>query len=134
MQIMKKRKKKVEERGGFVFEKKSHQHTRYLVQGTLEVTRSVGDRMYKKYITCEPDILEYDFNTDDEYLLIGSDGFWNEITEQEVVEFIKAYGKTEGLSTALVEQITKQKKYSLDNITLIVIDLKQLFKYREILE
>jgi len=41
-------KRRVEERGGFVFEKKSHQHTRYLVQGTLEVTRSVGDRMYKK--------------------------------------------------------------------------------------
>jgi len=66
----------VESRGGWVFEKKVNEHTRYLVQGALEVTRSLGDRMYKKYITCEPEIVEYEFTKDDEYIILGSDGFW----------------------------------------------------------
>jgi len=58
-------KRTVEQKGGFVFEKKLKEHKRYLVQGALEVTRSIGDRNYKKYITNTPDIVDYTLDKDD---------------------------------------------------------------------
>ena len=69
--------KNVENRGGFVFEKKGPKAPRYLVQGALELTRSIGDPSYKEFITCEPDVLEYKFDQEDEYIIMASDGFWN---------------------------------------------------------
>jgi len=44
--------KNVENRGGFVFEKKGLKTSRFLVQGALELTRSIGDSNYKEFITC----------------------------------------------------------------------------------
>lgn len=70
-------KRQVESRGGVVFEKKGQTTTRFLVQGALELTRSIGDISYKQYITSEPDILEHKFTEDDEYVILASDGFWN---------------------------------------------------------
>jgi len=71
--------KNVENRGGFVFEKKSQNSSRFLVQGALELTRSIGDPHYKDFITCEPDIVEYTLDKDDQYIIMASDGFWNVI-------------------------------------------------------
>jgi len=70
-------KNRVEKRGGVVFEKKGGSSSRFLVQGALELTRSIGDISYKKYITSEPDILDYKFDSNDEYIILASDGFWN---------------------------------------------------------
>jgi len=117
--------KSVESRGGFVFEKKGKNTTRYMVLGSLELTRSIGDQAYKKYISCEPDIIDYQFHEDDEYLVLGSDGFWNEANEQELCESIKRLGNTDDLSKALVDEIVKKKNYSIDNITLLVVDVKK---------
>lgn len=69
--------KNVENRGGVVFEKKGQKTSRFLVQGALELTRSIGDPSYKEFITCEPDILEYKLDKNDEYIIMASDGFWN---------------------------------------------------------
>ena len=69
--------KNVENRGGFVFEKKSQNSSRFLVQGALELTRSIGDPHYKEFITCEPDVMEYKLDKDDQYIIMASDGFWN---------------------------------------------------------
>lgn len=79
----------------------------------------------KKYISCEPDIIDYQFHEDDEYLVLGSDGFWNEANEQELCESIKRLGNTDDLSKALVDEIVKKKNYSIDNITLLVVDVKK---------
>jgi protein phosphatase 1L len=70
-------KKTIESRGGFIFEKQlSGGIRRKLVQGALEVTRSIGDPSYKKYISCEPDISEYEFTPEDQYLILATDGLW----------------------------------------------------------
>lgn len=118
-------KNQVESRGGVVFEKKGQTTTRFLVQGALELTRSIGDISYKQYITSEPDILEHKFSENDEYLILASDGFWNEINEKQLLELVKNYGNSKGLSKFLVEEAMKKKEYSIDNITLIVVDIKK---------
>ena len=72
-------KSRVENRGGFVFEKKGRNTSRFLVQGALELTRSIGDISYKQFISSEPDVLNYKFDSNDEYIILASDGFWNVI-------------------------------------------------------
>jgi protein phosphatase 1L len=122
-------KKIIEERGGFVFEKRnSSGRVRSLVQGSLEISRSIGDRAYKQYISCEPDIYEYQFTDDDEYIIMGSDGFWKEMDEEETLKYIRRYGRSEGLCKYLIEEASSRKNVNVDNITLIVIDLKKLAK------
>lgn len=70
-------KRQVENRGGTIFEKKGQTSSRFLVQGALELTRSIGDNSYKQYISSEPDVLQYKFDMDDEYIVLASDGLWN---------------------------------------------------------
>jgi len=124
--------KNVENRGGFVFEKKSQNSSRFLVQGALELTRSIGDPHYKDFITCEPDIVEYTLDKDDQYIIMASDGFWNEISEEETVKLIKGFDKSNGLSNFLVGEALKRKLYNIDNISLIVIDVQKLVKASQI--
>jgi len=118
-------KSRVENRGGVVFEKKGRTTSRFLVQGALELTRSIGDISYKQFITSEPDVLNYKFDSNDEYVILASDGFWNEVDEKELISLVRGFGQTKGLSSYLVEEVLKRKHYNIDNITLIVIDLKR---------
>lgn len=57
--------------------------------GEIAVTRSFGDRNYKDFITCDPNI--YKFNIKDFYkeglLLMGSDGYWN-VLNNDFIYFI----------------------------------------------
>lgn len=47
------------------------------VQGSLAVSRSLGDCFYKPFISNCPDIQEYDLGVDDRFLVLGTDGLWN---------------------------------------------------------
>jgi serine/threonine protein phosphatase PrpC len=70
--------RKIESRGGLILERRlNNGMVKSRVLGTLEITRSIGDRNYKKFITCEPDIYQYTFGDSDQYVVLGSDGFWN---------------------------------------------------------
>lgn len=66
---------RVESLGGVIIVHKS----RSLVQGSLQITRSIGDSKYKKYISCEPDLFEHDITNEDQLLIMASDGFWDVI-------------------------------------------------------
>lgn len=87
--------------------------TRSRVKGSLQPTRAFGDGAYKNinlykakmelrgksttnidklwhppYITAEPDITEYRLHQDDEFLVLSSDGLYNDLTPQEVVTYV----------------------------------------------
>lgn len=47
------------------------------LQGELAVSRSIGDINFKAFMSSEPEITNYNITDDDEYLLLGTDGFWN---------------------------------------------------------
>lgn len=64
---------RVESQGGVVIIHRS----RNLVQGSLQLTRSIGDRKYKKYISCEPDIFEHEIAREDQLFIMATDGFWD---------------------------------------------------------
>ena len=45
---------------------------------------------------------------------------------EEVFQMVRANGLVPGLSKLLVEEAMKRRKYSLDNISLIVVNLQKL--------
>lgn len=47
------------------------------VQGSLVVTRSFGDSNLKPFISCEPEIFNFDLKEEYKYLVIATDGLWN---------------------------------------------------------
>ncbi len=47
------------------------------IDGELAITRSIGDINFKRYMSSDPEILIHEITDKDEYLVLGSDGFWN---------------------------------------------------------
>ncbi len=45
--------------------------------GELAVSRSFGDIFYKQYMNQEPEITVHQIQEVDQYLLLGTDGYWN---------------------------------------------------------
>jgi hypothetical protein len=46
--------------------------------------------------------------------------------EEETLQQVKRFGTSQGLSKYLVDEVIKRRNYNIDNITLIVIDIKKL--------
>uniref|UniRef100_A0A0A9Z470 [Pyruvate dehydrogenase [acetyl-transferring]]-phosphatase 1, mitochondrial n=3 Tax=Lygus hesperus TaxID=30085 RepID=A0A0A9Z470_LYGHE len=95
------------------------------VKGSLQPTRAFGDGAYKSdslyraklelrnraranpntwhppYVTAEPDITEYRLQPGDEFLVLSSDGLYNDLTPQDVVTFVGEF----------LHSTTLQKRY-----------------------
>lgn len=69
------------------------------VQGDLNLSRSLGDLRYKKpddtppeeqILTAFPEVRTFDFTSEDEFLVIGCDGIWERIGNQEIVDLVRS--------------------------------------------
>lgn len=69
------------------------------VNGNLALSRALGDFVFKKndkknaeeqIVTASPDVEIKDLTPDHEFLLLACDGIWDVLTNEEVVEFIRA--------------------------------------------
>lgn len=47
---------------------------RWRVEGVLAVSRAIGDVALQPYVTCEPEVIEKNISSEDEYLVLASDG------------------------------------------------------------
>ena len=79
----------------------------------LSMSRSIGDSMAKKLgVIFEPELLKYELNINDKIIIVGSDGFWIYINNEEAINLAGKYYedgiKTEEASAKLVE-IAKEK-------------------------
>uniref|UniRef100_A0A8D8M9H8 Protein phosphatase 1E n=1 Tax=Cacopsylla melanoneura TaxID=428564 RepID=A0A8D8M9H8_9HEMI len=54
------------------------------VQGTLAVSRAIGDKDFKPYVCADPDVLCLDLDGSEDFLLLATDGLWEEVSELEV--------------------------------------------------
>ncbi|KAH7443513.1 hypothetical protein KP509_02G038000 [Ceratopteris richardii] len=59
------------------------------VQGTLAVTRSLGDANLKRWISAEPSTRAIRITHDCKFLILASDGLWDQMTDQEVVDCVR---------------------------------------------
>ena len=87
------------------------------------VTRSIGDKELKKYgVIAEPYISQLNIdNSNDNYIIIASDGIWDIIDEEKLSIFAKEDMPAEALCKRLVKMSIEGG--SNDNISCIVIKL-----------
>ncbi|KAF5940058.1 hypothetical protein HYC85_021225 [Camellia sinensis] len=76
--------KRIENKGGYV---EIHRGA-WRVHGVLSVSRSIGDAHLKDWVLAEPDTKTLCFTPDMEYLVLASDGLWEEVGNQEAVDIV----------------------------------------------
>eukprot|EP01060_Flectonema_neradi_P034649 TRINITY_DN6152_c0_g2_i11.p1 TRINITY_DN6152_c0_g2~~TRINITY_DN6152_c0_g2_i11.p1 ORF type:complete len:508 (+),score=77.13 TRINITY_DN6152_c0_g2_i11:204-1727(+) len=86
------------------------------VNGVLSVTRALGNKSCRVLLSQDPDVItrEIDWKTD-EFLVIGSDGLYDRMSNQEIVDFIhnakaKIDKKLQDLRQALAEHTASQEQ------------------------
>lgn len=92
------------------------------VEGVLAVTRAIGDRRLKKYVSAVPEIKTRSIKDGDEYLILASDGVWDVLSSQAAVDVVCSAKDVHEAARRLTE--TAYKRGSMDNITSLVIDLR----------
>ena len=58
----------------------------------LAMTRSLGDGIAQTVgVTCEPEIWEFELKSEDQYIILASDGVWEFISNQEAIDITQGY-------------------------------------------
>ncbi|CAB4270966.1 unnamed protein product [Prunus armeniaca] len=59
------------------------------IQGSLAVSRAIGDRQLKQWVIAEPETTILRINPECEFLVLASDGLWDKVTNQEAVDVVR---------------------------------------------
>ena len=94
----------------------------------LAMSRSFGDQLAASVgTTCEPEIFEYNFEPEDKFLIVASDGIWEFISSSNAVDIIKDYyenndpkGCCEFLLKESSNRWIKEEKV-IDDISMIIL-------------
>ena len=92
------------------------------VEGILAVSRAIGDRMLKAYVSAQPDFVTADVTPDDTYMVIASDGLWDVIENDEVGRLCATIKNASKAAEYLCNEA--YKRGSADNICVLVVDLR----------
>ena len=94
----------------------------------LAMSRSIGDTDAKKLgVIANPQVIEYTIDYFSKYILIGSDGIWEFISNEEAMKIANKYylrNDTIGLCHELSKKATKlweEKDVVIDDITILVV-------------
>ena len=97
----------------------------------LAMSRSLGDKVASQIgVVSDPEIYEMELNKDDKFLIIASDGIWEFLPNDQVVEMIVPYWENndpEGACNLLIEEAIKhweEEDEVIDDITIIIVFLK----------
>ena len=122
------------------------------VKGNLNLTRGFGDLEYKQnknlkpeeqMITANPDIKVVDFTNDIDFVIIGCDGIWDCLKNQEACDFVSKKLKDnpeiqiskiveDMLDTIVAKDLYNETGVGCDNMTCVVIVFKKgIVKERE---
>ena len=92
------------------------------------MTRSFGDRVAATVgVISEPEIKEWDYDKDDKFMLVASDGVWEFISNEECMNIIgEFYEKDDmkGCCEFLYEESKKRwlmEEEVIDDITMILV-------------
>mmetsp|Transcript_19031 Transcript_19031/g.60586 ORF Transcript_19031/g.60586 Transcript_19031/m.60586 type:complete len:312 (-) Transcript_19031:433-1368(-) len=91
-------------------------------QGVLAVSRAIGDRMLKQYVTAEPEIEVYDLNPQDVFAVLASDGLWDVLQPADVGRLVRE--QTNADQAARMLRDLALRRNSTDNICVMVVDLR----------
>ena len=96
----------------------------------LAMSRSFGDEVaHTVGVVVDPEIMEYRFLKEDKFIVLASDGIWEFISNEEVVNIVKDFyleDDVEGAVNYLYEESKKRwmmEEEIIDDITVIVVFL-----------
>lgn len=113
------------------------------IKGNLNLSRGFGDLEYKsnknlsqedQMITANPDIVIESLTPDDDFIIIGCDGIWDCLQDQQACDLVKGeLGKTGKISAVLerilddicAKDVFGESGVGCDNMTCIVIQFKK---------
>lgn len=91
------------------------------VNGQIQVTRSIGDRLMKKHgLISEPSVQKYTISDDDEFLILATDGVWDVISDQGAVDIAQNSAKSTDILCKRLQQAALDAG-SKDNISVAVV-------------
>eukprot|EP00732_Lithocolla_globosa_P005778 Lithocolla_globosa_v1_NODE_6224_length_1120_cov_10.210329.p1 type:complete len:271 gc:universal NODE_6224_length_1120_cov_10.210329:937-125(-) len=89
------------------------------VNGSLAVTRALGDLPMKEFVVAAPYTTETTVLKDDTLLILACDGVWDVMSDQEAVDLIKDETDPTEASSKIVQE--SLKRGSSDNISAMVV-------------
>ncbi|KAH0625567.1 hypothetical protein JD844_015140 [Phrynosoma platyrhinos] len=98
------------------------------VNGTLAVSRAIGDLLQKPYISGCADSASFELTGAEDYVLLACDGFFDAIQPFEVVDHVLEHlmqNNGDGLKTAESLVTAAKESGSTDNITVLVVFLRE---------
>lgn len=129
--------------GGTVEESQGGARTHYRVNGNLNLSRAIGDLEYKKnadlrpdeqMITSTPDIVRRDRDPEDEFIVIGCDGVWDVLSNDDCVQFVRSRMQEGKDLKDICEEVVDEclspdpkatQGIGADNITCIIVDIRK---------
>jgi len=114
-------KSRIEKKGGAVIFCRQ-----WRVQAVLSISRAIGNQKMKEFVTSQPDVTTRILRPGDDFLILGTDGLWDYVGEQEAVE-IACERLKHGLRLEDTAQVLTDLAFnrgSSDNITALIVDLR----------
>lgn len=114
-------KSRIESLGGFVTNSTSSRGVIARTMGELAVSRSFGDRDLKLYVKPDPHIYDTILSPQDYFVIVASDGLWDEVDDQKAVEIVLKQAD----HSKAAEELTKTAlaRGSTDNICVLILYL-----------
>lgn len=77
----------------------------------LAMSRSIGDFVASTVgVISEPEIMEYTINSNSKFIIIASDGVWEFLSNEEIMNFVIPYYKTNNVSGACEKIVDESLK------------------------
>nr|GMD22301.1 probable protein phosphatase 2C 25 [Ipomoea batatas] len=95
------------------------------IQGSLAVSRGIGDRSLKQWITAEPETRILTLDSQLDFLILASDGLWDKVSTQEAVDVARAFcvDKSQLLSGCKKLIDLSVSRGSIDDVSVMLIPL-----------
>ncbi|XP_018547414.1 protein phosphatase 1E [Lates calcarifer] len=97
------------------------------VNGSLSVSRAIGDSEHKPYICGDADHSIFPLDGSEDYLILACDGFWDTVSPDEAVRVVSDHLQENAGDTTMVAHklvASARDAGSSDNITVIVVFLR----------
>ncbi|CAN0057157.1 unnamed protein product [Lampetra planeri] len=97
------------------------------VNGTLSVSRAIGDMEHKPYVSCDADCATFPLDGSEDYLLLACDGFYDTVQPDEAARIVGEHlRENDGDPAMLAHRLVASARDagSSDNITVLVVFLR----------
>lgn len=97
--------------------------------GGLAMSRSLGDLSLRPYVSSQPEVYERKLDSKDRFLVLGSDGVWDQMSNQEVIDIASRVSDPAHAAREIANQARRRWQSETegllsDDITAVVVRLE----------